>query len=353
MRRMAFAGFAVTIVMLVLVLVPGIGKEANGSRGWFVVAGFSMQPSELAKIALRDLGRASAGRATHGTGVAAGDADSAGPGRGHRAGADRRAARPRPDRVAGHHPAGPALVRRPAAAGLPELAVRRDRRGRRCWRCRRVTAPTGCGPGWTRAQIRRTPDIRLGRRSSRWPTAGFSATAWGRAPRNGTTCPTRTTTSSSRSSARNSGLVGALGLLALFGLFAYTGMRIARRSADPFLRLLTATTTMWVIGQVVHQRRLRDRPAARHRPPAAADLCRWNINGHNTFDDRHDGKRGPARTRGGRRAPCRTRRPDEPPAAAADAGALLADPGRGAARPVAQQGRSRASHRASAKRKTR
>src|SRR5208337_543458 len=28
-----------------------------------------------------------------------------------------------------------------------------------------------------------------------------------------------------------------------------TGMRIARRSADPFLRLLTATTTMWVIGQ--------------------------------------------------------------------------------------------------------
>ena len=27
-------------------------------------------------------------------------------------------------------------------------------------------------------------------------------------------------------------------------------MRIARRSADPFLRLLTATATMWVLGQV-------------------------------------------------------------------------------------------------------
>ena len=51
MRRMAFSGFAVTIVLLVLVLIPGIGKEANGSRGWFVVAGFSMQPSELTKIA--------------------------------------------------------------------------------------------------------------------------------------------------------------------------------------------------------------------------------------------------------------------------------------------------------------
>ena len=51
MRSLAFTGFALTIVMLVLVLIPGIGKEANGSRGWFVVAGFSMQPSELAKIA--------------------------------------------------------------------------------------------------------------------------------------------------------------------------------------------------------------------------------------------------------------------------------------------------------------
>ena len=27
-------------------------------------------------------------------------------------------------------------------------------------------------------------------------------------------------------------------------------MRIARRSADPFLRLLTATATLWVMGQV-------------------------------------------------------------------------------------------------------
>jgi len=46
------------------------------------------------------------------------------------------------------------------------------------------------------------------------------------------------------------GFVGAVGLLCLFGLFAYTGMRIARRSADPFLRLLTATATLWVLGQV-------------------------------------------------------------------------------------------------------
>jgi cell division protein FtsW len=46
------------------------------------------------------------------------------------------------------------------------------------------------------------------------------------------------------------GFVGAAGLLCLFGLFAYTGMRIARRSVDPFLRLLTATVTLWILGQV-------------------------------------------------------------------------------------------------------
>ena len=51
LRRTAFSAFALTIVMLVLVLIPGIGHESNGSRGWFVVAGFSMQPSELTKIA--------------------------------------------------------------------------------------------------------------------------------------------------------------------------------------------------------------------------------------------------------------------------------------------------------------
>lgn len=51
LRSLAFAGFAFTVVLLVLVLIPGIGTVANGSRGWFVVAGLSMQPSELAKIA--------------------------------------------------------------------------------------------------------------------------------------------------------------------------------------------------------------------------------------------------------------------------------------------------------------
>ena len=80
---------------------------------------------------VRDVGSAPAGGPPDGAGVAAGDADPAGAGRGHCARADRRAARPRADGVAGHHPAGAAVVRGSAAAGVPVLAVRGRRvRGR-------------------------------------------------------------------------------------------------------------------------------------------------------------------------------------------------------------------------------
>jgi cell division protein FtsW len=36
-------------LLLVLVLIPGVGKEVNGSRRWLSLAGFSFQPSEFVK----------------------------------------------------------------------------------------------------------------------------------------------------------------------------------------------------------------------------------------------------------------------------------------------------------------
>jgi cell division protein FtsW len=47
------------------------------------------------------------------------------------------------------------------------------------------------------------------------------------------------------------GLLGCLVVLALFTLFAFTGLRISRRSADPFARLVAGGATVWICGQAV------------------------------------------------------------------------------------------------------
>jgi cell division protein FtsW len=249
MRRAAFSGFALTIVLLVLVLVPGIGHYANGSRGWFVVAGFSMQPSELTKIAFAIWG------------------------------AHLLAAR-RMERASLREmliPLVPAavialalIVAQPDLgqtvslgiillallwyAGLPlrvflsslfavivSGAILAVSEGYRSDRVRSWLNP-GQDPQDTGYQARQAK-FALANGGIFGHGLGQGTAKWNYLP-----------------NAHNDfifaiigeelGFVGAFALLALFGLFAYTGMRIARRSADPFLRLLTATTTMWVIGQV-------------------------------------------------------------------------------------------------------
>ena len=40
------------IILLILVLIPGIGSVRNGSRSWFGIGSFGIQPSEFAKIGL-------------------------------------------------------------------------------------------------------------------------------------------------------------------------------------------------------------------------------------------------------------------------------------------------------------
>lgn len=41
-----------SFILLILVLIPGIGSIRNGSRSWFGIGGFGIQPSEFAKIGL-------------------------------------------------------------------------------------------------------------------------------------------------------------------------------------------------------------------------------------------------------------------------------------------------------------
>lgn len=42
----------ISLILLILVLIPGIGTVRNGSRSWFGIGPFGIQPSEIAKISL-------------------------------------------------------------------------------------------------------------------------------------------------------------------------------------------------------------------------------------------------------------------------------------------------------------
>ncbi|RPA63457.1 putative lipid II flippase FtsW [Gordonia oryzae] len=52
LRRMAAPLMVITTVLLALVLIPGVGTLSQGARRWFVISGLSVQPSELVKVAL-------------------------------------------------------------------------------------------------------------------------------------------------------------------------------------------------------------------------------------------------------------------------------------------------------------
>jgi cell division protein FtsW len=248
MRRMAFSGFALTIAMLVLVLIPGIGKEANGSRGWFVIAGFSMQPSELTKIAFAIWG------------------------------AHLLAAR-RMERATLREMLIPLV---PAAVIALALIVAQPDLGQTVslsiillglfWYAGlplRVflsslfaaivaAAILAVSAGYRSDRVRSwlnpgqdSQDSGYQAKQAKYALAngGIFGDGLGQGTAKWNYLPNAHNDFIFAIIGEELGLVGALGLLGLFGLFAYTGMRIARRSADPFLRLLTATTTMWVIGQ--------------------------------------------------------------------------------------------------------
>jgi cell division protein FtsW len=249
LRRTAFSAFALTIVMLVLVLIPGIGHESNGTRGWFVVAGLSMQPSELTKIAFviwgahllatRRMERASLRELLVPLLPAAVIALAL------------IVAQPDLGQTVS---LGIILLALLWYAGLPlkvfvsslmaamaAAAVLAVSEGYRSDRVRSWLDPSADaqGAGYQARQAK----FALANGGVFGDGLGQGTAKWNYLP-----------------NAHNDfifavigeelGFVGAFGLLALFGLFGYTGMRIARRSADPFMRLLTATATMWVIGQV-------------------------------------------------------------------------------------------------------
>ena len=247
-RRMAFTSYAITIILLVLVLIPGIGNLANGSRKWFVIAGFSMQPSELAKIAFAIWG------------------------------AHLLAAR-RMERASLREMLIPLV---PAAVVALALVVAQPDLGQTVslgiillgllWYAGlplRVFVSSlaavfvagailAMSAGYRSDRVRSwldpendPQDTGYQARQAKFALAhgGIFGDGLGQGTAKWNYLPNAHNDFIFAIIGEELGLVGALGLLGLFGLFAYTGMRIARRSADPFLRLLTATTTFWVLGQ--------------------------------------------------------------------------------------------------------
>ena len=249
MRRLAFPGFVVTIGLLILVLIPGIGTVSNGSRSWFTIGPLSMQPSELVKITLavwgahllatRRMERATLREMlvplVPGTVIALALIVA------------------QPD-LGQTISVGIILLALLWYAGLPlrvflssllavvlAAGVLAMVEGYRSVRVQSWLNPLADpqGAGYQARQAR----FALANGGVFGEGLGQGAAKFNYLP-----------------SAHNDfifaivgeelGFIGAGGLLALFGLFAYTGMRIARRSADPFLRLLTATATMWVLSQV-------------------------------------------------------------------------------------------------------
>jgi cell division protein FtsW len=248
MRRSASFTFAMTIVMLVLVLVPGIGKEANGSRGWFVIAGFSMQPSELAKIAFAIWG------------------------------AHLLAAR-RMERASLREMLIPLV---PAAVIALALIVAQPDLGQtvslaiillallwygglplRVFLSSTIAAVTAAAilavsEGYRSDRVRSwlnpgndPMDSGYQARQAKFALAngGIFGDGLGQGTAKWNYLPNAHNDFIFAIIGEELGFIGAFGLLCLFALFAYTGMRVARRSADPFLRLLSATVTMWVMGQ--------------------------------------------------------------------------------------------------------
>jgi cell division protein FtsW len=51
-RKLAVPILVFTILLLILVLVPGLGKVVNGARRWLGVGSFYLQPSEMAKLGM-------------------------------------------------------------------------------------------------------------------------------------------------------------------------------------------------------------------------------------------------------------------------------------------------------------
>ncbi|MBB3038871.1 putative lipid II flippase FtsW [Hoyosella altamirensis] len=247
-RRFALVAFLASCVLLVLVLIPGIGVLVNGSRSWFHFAGFAFQPSELVKITLAMWGA-----------VLLGD----------------RAVRTRSIRDMLIPLLPGALVVFYLVAMQPDystLVVLFFILLGLLWfaglplgffvvgvgAAMSVAAVMAVAEGYRSQRLRaffNSDDDPLGAsyqaRQAKFSLAdgGFWGVGLGQSRAKWAYLPEAHNDFIFAIIGEELGFLGCVAVLGLFALFAYTGLRIATRSVDPFLRIFVATSTVWVIGQ--------------------------------------------------------------------------------------------------------
>ena len=279
---------------------------------------------------VRGLGITPAGRAPDGACLATRDARAVVSGGVARTGAHRRPARPRPDRLAGHHPACPALVRRPAAEGVRQLIARGDGGRRHTGGLRGIPVRSGAvlAGSQRRPPGRRLPGPAGEIRAGQWGCLRRRSGAGHREVELPAQCSQRLHLRDRRRGTRFHRCRRTAGVVRAVRLHRHADRKAIGRpvpaSAHGYRDRMGDRSG-------VYQRGLRDRTATGHRNSAAVDFGRRNINGHNPFHGRINGQRGAPRACRGRSAAGRPGRQDEPPASAATARTVSAHPDRGAA----------------------
>ncbi|WP_431950144.1 putative lipid II flippase FtsW [Nocardia lijiangensis] len=250
MRQWSFPVFALSVLALVLVLIPGIGSEVQGSRRWFDLGPVSVQPSEIVKVTLVVWGA-------------------------HLLASRRSEQAALKDILVPLVPAGMLVcllvVLEPnlsttialgivlaallwfgglpvrlfvtiAVSGMVAAAVLALSAGYRSDRMRAFfnpgADPQGIGYQARQAQYSLADGGIWGR------GLGQSRAKWSYLPNSHNDFIFAII-------GEELGFLGCALVLGLFALFVYTGLRIATRSVDPFLRLLTATATTWITAQAL------------------------------------------------------------------------------------------------------
>ncbi|GGC70958.1 putative lipid II flippase FtsW [Hoyosella rhizosphaerae] len=248
LRRTAFLGLVLTAILLALVLVPGIGVLVNGARSWFHVGPFAFQPSELAKISLALWGA-----------VLLAD----------------RGVRTRNVRDMLIPLVPGALIIFTLVALQPDfstLVVLFFILLSLLWfaglplgyfvvgvgSILSVAMVMAVAEGYRTQRLRsffNADDDPLGAsyqaRQAKFSLAdgGLFGVGLGQSRAKWKFLPEAHNDFIFAIIGEELGFVGAVAVLGIFALFTYTGLRIAARSVDPFLRLFVATSTVWIIGQ--------------------------------------------------------------------------------------------------------